>query len=175
MTKKTNCNHEGCSCKAENESYMFYSKVLKEPFESIEALKAAEEKYYIAIRAKEDKAAEKKADAQKVEDAYKALNTARKTYKEQLSQLTKEYSEALIQLKKTVELGKEDMAKALAKAEDNYAKALKAFTDKYEQYHITLRDGDFETTISSQTIANNKAKVDPKQLNIFDIFETLFR
>ena len=47
----------------------------------------------------------------------------------------------------------------LAAAEADYANALKAFTDKYpEGYHLTLKDGDFETTISSQTSGATKAK-----------------
>ena len=157
-----------------NEEYMYYSRVLNEPFTTVEELKEAEEAYYAKLKAKEDKAAQKKADATAVEEAYKALNEARKNYKDALNALTKEYSEALVNLKKTYEAGRVDIKTALANAEEAYANALKAFTDKYDQYHITLKDGDFETTISSQSIKKDTNKAEPKQLSIFDLFESLF-
>lgn len=169
MTKKKNCAdcgacgsvdgkvaaHVSCAdvghCgEKETLDYGFYSNVLRKPFEKLEDLRRMEEAYFMEQKAKEDKAAQKKADAQKVDDAFKALNAARKVYKEDITQLTKEYAEALEKLKKTFELGKKDLHETLAKAEEAYQTALKEFTGKYEQYHLTLRDGDFETTISGQ-------------------------
>jgi chromosome segregation ATPase len=135
-----------------NVEYGYYSKLLKEPFDSLNELTMAEEAYYAKQKAKEDAAAQKKADAKKVEEAFKALNAARKEYKEKLTQLTKEYSEELENLRKAYELGKQDMQNKLAEAEQTYKKAIKDFGDKYpEGYHMTLKDGDFETTISHQT------------------------
>lgn len=134
-------------------TYAFYSKVLKEAFDTVEELMEAEEAYYAKVKAREDKVAEKKADALKVEEAFKALNTARRSYKEALTQLTKEYAESLENIKKAFELGKKDINSKLAHAEDQYDAALKAFTDKYDHYHMTLKDGDFETTISRQSEA----------------------
>lgn len=153
-------------------TYSFYSKVLEKPFDTVEELAAAEAAYYDKLREKEDKAARKKADAKKVEDAFKDLNTARKAYKDNLTQLTKEYSEKLEDLKNTYEFGKKDITSKLAAAEETYAAALKEFTGKYEQYHITLKDGDFETTISSQTTTNGtKPTTDySKLLDLFDMF-----
>jgi DNA repair exonuclease SbcCD ATPase subunit len=134
-------------------TYAFYSKVLKEAFDTVEELMEAEEAHYAKIKAKEDQANQKKADAAKVEEAFKALNTARRSYKEALTQLTKEYAESLENLKKAFELGKKDINSKLAQAEDQYDAALKDFTDKYDHYHMTLKDGDFETTISKQSEA----------------------
>ena len=154
MTKTTKKCTGTCACtdkhtdEKETLDYGFYSNILKKPFERLEDLKNAEVVYYEELKAKEDKAAQKKADAKKVEDAFKALNAARKAYKEDLTQLTKEYSEELENLKKAYELGKKDINNTLAAAEDAYSQALKEFTDKYENYHICLKDGDFETTIS---------------------------
>ena len=146
-------------------NYAFYSKLLKEPFDSVDALRAAEDDYYAKLRAKEEEAAAKKADAKKVEAAYKALNAARKTYKEELTQLTKEYAESLENLKKAFELGKKDIHDTLAAAEDAYEKALRDFTAKHpEGYHITLKDGDFETTISTGSKVSSTSDI----LNIFD-------
>lgn len=189
MTKysnKTNCNcktHADTSCtcnhvdaKKADVGYGYYSRVLNKPFDSIEELKTAEAGYYNAQKLKEDAAAQKKADAQKVEDAFKALNAARKEYKEKLTQLTEEYAEALENLKKAFELGKKDIHETLATAEENYSKALKEFTAKYDTYHLSLKDGDFETTISGSTKTNNvnTTKETPKTKDIFDIFNIMF-
>ena len=150
--------------------YMYYSKVLKEAFNTVAELKEAEEAYYAKLKAKEDKAAQKKADAEKVEEAFKALNAARKEYKENLAALTHEYSENLAALKKSFEGAKEAEHKTLASAEDSYAAALKAFTEKYpEGYHLTLKDGDFETTISSSHTTTPKSAY-----AIDDIFNWIF-
>lgn len=154
--------------------YGYYSKLLKRPFDSIEELKTAEAAYCAEIKVKEDKAAAKKADAQKVEDAFKALNQARKDYKEKLTQLTEEYSKALTDLKKAFEIGKTDIHAQLAAAEDAYKKALKEFTDKYDTYHLSLRDGDFETTISGSSKTQDVKEVDPSQVNLFNIFDLFF-
>jgi chromosome segregation ATPase len=163
MTKNTNN-------KKTNVAYCYYSKILNKPFDSIDELAAAEAAYLDEIKAKEEKAAAKKADAQKVEDAFKALNTARKTYKEKLGQLNTEYSETLTELKKAFELGKTDIQNKLAAAEENYSKALKEFTDAHpEGYHLTLKDGDFETTISG-----NNSKTTATIEDYADLFKWVF-
>ena len=169
MTKNTN--------KKTDIGYGYYSRVLNKPFDSIEELKEAEQKHYDEIKAKEDKAATKKADAKVVEDAFKALNAARRTYKEKLNQLTTEYSEELATLKKAYELGKQDIQDKLSEAEQSYKKAIKDFETKYpEGYHMTLRDGDFETTISrsTSTIDKTAATKDTKSGNMFDLVDLLF-
>lgn len=131
-------------------AYGYYSKILQEPFDSVEELTAAEEAYYAKMKAKEDKAAQKKADALAVEDAFKALNTARKNYKTNLNAVTDNYREAMTKLKNAFETDAARVKAELAAAEDAYKLSLKVFAEKYpEGYHITLKDGDFETTISS--------------------------
>lgn len=152
--------------------YGFYSNVLQKPFERLEDLKKAEYVYYEEQKAKADKAAKKKADAQKVEEAFKALNAARKAYKEDMTQLTKEYSEELENLRKAFDLGKKDIKDTLAAAEEAYSNALKEFTNAHpEGYHVTLRDGDFETTISHQAETSETDHSD-----FFDgLFNILFR
>lgn len=163
--------------KKNTNDYAFYSKPLKQVFDSLEELRAAEAKHFNELKAKEAKAAAKKAEAQKVENAFKALNQARKDYKEKLTQLTTEYSEELGRLKKAFELGKKDIHEELAAAEDAYNVALKEFIAAHpEGYHVTLKDGDFETTISgSNTVVDKKdAKhADKKEtaefLNLFDL------
>lgn len=143
---------------------MYYSKVLKEPFNTIAELSEAEEAYYAKLKNKEEKAIQKKADAQKVEEAFKVLNAARKAYKEDTVALTKEYAAALDTLKKSFELGQKDIKEKLANAEESYSKALKDFTSKYDQFHLTLKDGDFETTLSSKKSAASNPEVNLSSL-----------
>lgn len=177
MKKDTNnekqLNKQVDNVKKAEQAYAYYSRVLSEPFDSIEELAEAEEAYYAKLKAKEDKAIQKKADANKVEEAFKTLNATRKSYKEDLNQLTVEYADALTDLKNAFEAGKTDLHNKLAKAEDDYAKALKDFTDKYpEGYHLTLKDGDFETTISGASKVSKESYTD-KPFDFFDWFFSL--
>ena len=167
MTKNAN--------KKTDVGYSYFSRVLNKPFDTIEELKEAEQTYYDKLKAKEDAANQKKLDAQKVEEALKALNAARKTYKEELTQLTTEYSEELINLKKAYDLGKADIRSNLATAEDAYETALKNFTTKYpEGYHQTIKDGDFETTISAKSSGTKDAKSSKDFPELAEIFNLIF-
>jgi hypothetical protein len=171
MTKKKCTGNCGGSCNCNNVdtknadttaeatfNYGFYSKVLNKPFDTLSELMAAEDVYFAEQKAKADKAYQKKTDAQKVEDTFKALNAARKAYKEDMAQLTGEYSEELTNLKKAFELGKKDIRDKLASAEAEHEAAIKEFNDKYpEGYHMTLKDGDFETTIDRRTSGSSEA------------------
>ena len=169
-TNKKREAYEAPAAKAER-NYSYYSKVLKEPFDTLLELEKAETAHYAELKAKEDKATQKKTDATKVEEAFKAMNAARKTYKEKLTQLTSEYAEELTHIKNAFELGKKDLKDTLAKAEDMYASELKAFTDKYpEGYHLTLKDGDFETTIASSKKTPEKSAYS----SIAELFDVLF-
>lgn len=161
--------------KKDTTEYMYYSKVLKEPFSSISELREAEEAHYAKIKAKEDKAAQKKTDAAKVEEAFKSLNAARKRYKEELVAITAKYTEDLKKLKADFEDAKAVSQNILAAAEDTYAMALKTFTEKYpEGYHLTLKDGDFETTISSQHNSVKSSKAANTVYTMSDLFNWLF-
>ena len=154
-------------------SYSFYSRVLEKPFDTLEELMAAEAAHFDKLNAKAAAAEAKKNDAKQVEEAFKNLNAARKEYKEKLGQLTTEYSDSLVNLKKAFEHGKKDLRCMLADAERTYDDALKVFIEKYpEGYHLTLRDGDFETTISSQTTGDEKAVADFSELT--DVLKMLF-
>ena len=153
-------------------TYCFYSKLLQKPFESVPELKAAEAEHLAKLKAKEDKAATKKADAVKVEDAFRALNLARKNFKERLTAITDDYRDSLNKLKAAFESDKNAIHADLAKAETAYSDALKEFTEKYpEGYHLTLKDGDFETTIQGHTSTSglNAAK------SAADLIDMLFR
>jgi conjugal transfer/entry exclusion protein len=158
--------------------YSYYSRVLNKPFDSIEELKEAEAAHYAELKAKEAKAAAKKADAQKVEDAFKALNFARKAYKNNLIAITENYSEKLKELKAEFDKAKTMEHNMLADAEANYQAALREFTTAHpEGYHVTLKDGDFETTISGCSKTQDIKKVDakdPSQINLLNLFDLFF-
>jgi uncharacterized protein YicC (UPF0701 family) len=159
-----------CNCGHAEQTFAYYSRVLNKPFDSIDELKKAESVYYAELKAKEDKAAQKKADAALVEEAFKSLNNTRKSYKEGLVKLTERYSEDLKKLKENFEADKKDMQDILAQAEEIYKAALKEFADKYpEGYHVTLRDGDFETTISGSHTSDIKPAT-----RLFDLFDLMF-
>lgn len=173
---KNNYNNfdKTCDCKNKNrkpeieQSYSYYSRLLNKPFDTVEELRAAEEAFHAEQRAKEDKAAKKKADAKKVDDAFKALNAARRAYKEKMTALVERYSADLKELKAAFEKDKISISTELATAEEAYSTALKEFTDKHETYHLSLKDGDFETTIDS------KATPGAKAYSMFDIFDWIF-
>ena len=171
-------NEHKCNCgkNHEKETYAFFSRVLNKPFDSVAELKAAEAKHFEEIKAKEDKAATKKADAKKVEDAFKALNAARRDYKENLLKLTSMYQEDLKKLKDNFESDKNRVHAALADAENNYSNALKAFTDTYDTYHLSLKDGDFETTLSGSRKEDSTASTESNRTysSISELFDALF-
>lgn len=174
-TNKKNASQASVNIGAKEDArdYSYYSRVLKKPFDSIGELKKAEAVYYAELKAKEDKAAAKKADAQKVEEAFKALNTTRRVYKESLIKLTEKYSDDLKKLKETFEADKKELTDILAQAEESYSVALKTFTERYpEGYHLTLKDGDFETTISGASKVG-KASCTNKPFDFFDWFFSL--
>jgi chromosome segregation ATPase len=151
--------------------YGYYSKVLQKPFDSIEELREAEATHFAQLKAKEDKVAAKKADALKVEVAFKELNQARRDYKDNLVKLTSMYQEDLRKLKSAFEADQARVKTALADAEAKYSKNLKEFTDKYpEGYHLTLKDGDFETTIEGRSTSSKNTPKSDNLINLIDLF-----
>lgn len=144
----------------------FYSEKLDKMFDSVEDLQAAE-KQAAETEAKKKKASEtKKAEAKKVEDAFKALNAAKRKYNTNVLELKKKYNEDLTIIREKLnELRKvhENAVAAEAAERDDAAvafdTALKEFTEKHGSYHMTLKDGDHVVTLSSST-AESKDLVD---------------
>lgn len=155
--------------------YSYYSRLLNKPFDSLTELKEAEATYYAELRAKEDRAAAKKADAAKVEVAFKAMNQARRDYKDNILKLTDLYQQELKTLKANFENEKSRIQSALVDAENTYSSTLKAFTDKYpEGYHLTLKDGDYETSISSTSSDKATDNTQDTLKNLKEIFDIIF-
>ena len=98
--------------------YIFYSKLLKKPFETVKELRDAEFEYYKAHEEKIKKTNEKKALAKKVEDAYK------------------KYLEVLEDGQKKIY----SVNQEIAKVKNEYINAKNEFIDTYGSFHMTYVD-----------------------------------
>lgn len=131
----------------------FYSEVTKKLYESEEELNIAEKAVADENAKKAEAAQAKKADALKVEEAFKANNDAKREYNAKVIAARKMYNETVAAAKKTFDEAVADATKVKDAAEKTYDNALKEFTSKHDSYHMTLRDGDNVVTISNQTDA----------------------
>lgn len=129
----------------------FYSEKLNKLFETEKELVAAEKELADKEAKKAELAKSKKADANKVEEAFKARNAARREYNSKVMDARKAYNTALVEAKKAFDAAINDATAAKDKAEEVYNSALKEFTDKHQTYHMTLKDGDNVMTISNQS------------------------
>ena len=127
----------------------FYSDMTKKLYESEEELKTAEKEVADAEAKKVEASKAKKEDALKVEEAFKANNAARREYNAKVLAARKAYNEAVTAAKKAFDAAVSDASNAKDAAEKHYDKMLKEFTKKYTSYHLSLKDGDNVTTISS--------------------------
>lgn len=130
----------------------FYSEVTKKLYESEEELKIAEKAVADEETKKVEAAKAKKADAQKVEEAFKANNEAKREYNAKVVAARKTYNESVAAAKKSFDEAISDAVNLKNSAEESYDKILKDFIAKHpEGYHLTLKDGDNVVTLSSQT------------------------
>lgn len=158
-----------------NNEYGYYSRKLNKPFDTLDQLRAAEIADQKAKDEKMQAAKAKKDAAIAVEDAYKALNAAKKLYKDELSDAISRYTDAMKILELEFAKEKDAISAKLMSAETNYKAKLKEFTDKHpEGFHITLKDGDYETTISQQGSPKTKTSGDVYADWIQKIFQQVF-
>jgi membrane protein involved in colicin uptake len=137
-------------------NYGYYSKVLNKPFDTVKELKEAEAAHYAELKAKEAKVTEKKDDAHKVEEAFKAHNQAKKEYNETVVARRKKYAEDLAALRAAYDADIEAVAAKLDEAAKAYDTILNDFIAKHpEGYHMTLKDGDNTFTLSSSGNTNS--------------------
>lgn len=132
----------------------FYSEKLKKLFDTEKELVAAEKVVDEENQKKRLASEQKKEEASKVEDAFKARNAARREYNTKLVEARKIYNDAIIAAKKAFNETLTTATDAKDKAEEAYNTALKEFTAKYESYHMTLKDGDNVVTISNASDKN---------------------
>lgn len=137
----------------------FYSEHLDQIFDTEKELKAAEKEAADKEVAKKKASEEKKAEAKKVEDAFKALNAAKRKYNTNVLDLKKKYNEDLTVIREKLnELRKvhENAVAAEAAERDEAEKVYKAALDEFianhpEGYHMTLKDSDHVVTLSGST------------------------
>ena len=132
----------------------FYSEKLKKLFDTEKELVAAEKVVDEENQKNKLASEQKKEEASKVEDAFKARNAARREYNTKLVEARKIYNDAIIAAKRTFNETLTSATEAKDKAEEAYNVALKEFTAKYESYHMTLKDGDNVVTISNASDKN---------------------
>ena len=161
--------------KFQPKDYCYYSRLLKKEFDTLDELRAAEAEELKKQEAKAQAAENKKNDASIVERAYKELNAAKKRFKDDLNQINARYAEDLKTLKEKYDTDRQEVLTAFERAETTYENALKEFTNKYpEGFHITLKDGDYETTLARQ-VANANCKFNkPVDDTPKTLFELLF-
>ena len=153
----------------------YFSEILNKNFDSVDDLEKAEKEH---AEAEEKKAAAKalvKKESEKVEEAFKARNDARRVYNEKLVELRKAYNKALTEAREEFEKGIEEISKSKDAAEVEYDTKLREFQKAHpEGYHITLKDGDNVVTLTSN---NNIVFPDiNKQFDdILDAFSDMLR
>lgn len=152
----------------------YYSEKLNKLFDTEKDLKAAEKELTDKEAKKAEAASQKKADANKVEEAFKARNAARREYNTKVMDARKAYNSALLEAKKAFDAIITEATASLDKAEVEYNTALKEFTNKHpEGYHMTLKDGDNVMTLSKsgeKQIEKTKEYVD----SVMDVFKAFF-
>lgn len=129
--------------------YGYYSKLLKEPFDTLQELNDAEQAYLDKEELKAAAEAQEQADKVKLEEAYKDLIAARDAYKEGLNARTLQYSNELKAVQQSFQDDKEVLKNLLTAVEDNYNELHKAFLKKYPNgYSFSVDNGDGTSSIS---------------------------
>ena len=152
----------------------YYSEKLNKLFDTEKDLKEAEKEVADKEAKKAELAQAKKADAVKVEKAFKARNAARRDYNSKVMDARKAYNVALLEAKKAFEDAITEATNAKDRAEEAYNVALKEFTDKHpEGYHMTLKDGDNVTTLSRSSDKSYE-KISKEYNDFIDTFVKFF-
>lgn len=133
----------------------FYSEVTKKLYDSEKELNTAEKEVADEKAKKEEAALAKKADATKVEEAFKAVNDAKREYNSKVVAARKMYNENIAAAKKAFDEAVSDAVAIKETAEKVFDAALKDFQEKHGSYHMTLKDGDNVLTISNQAETTN--------------------
>jgi len=130
--------------------HVFLSEKLNKYFESELDCVKAEKELEEAEAKKRELANAKKAEAAKVEDAFKKLNAAKKNLNEVAEAAGKAYVAAVREAKKIYDAAFANANKSKEEAEAEFNKQLEIFNKAHpEGFHLTLRDGDVVKTYST--------------------------
>ena len=137
---------------------LYYSEKLDQKFKTEDELKKAEAEKEEADRKSAIAKVEKKADAGEVEAAFKAFNSAKRDYNDELVRIRKEYADKVRSARNEFESKLDSACKEKDEAKQTYKAALDKFISKHpEGYHLTLRDGDDVLTLSDSYDESRKA------------------
>jgi len=152
----------------------YYSEVLDKKFDTEKELQVAEKEHEEAEAKKAEAKALVAKESEKVQDAFKARNAARRAYNEKLVALRKAYNEALRTAEKEFKDGLADVTEAKDKAEADYAEKLKEFQNGHpEGYRLTLKDGDNVVTLTSAP--TEIRSIDKEFDDMLDLFSAMLR
>jgi hypothetical protein len=112
----------------------------------------------------------RKADAQKVEVAFRAMNTARKNYNDVEAKAKRDFNKKVLEAKKVYNDAISEEAKKVDEAQANYQTELREFQKNHKDYHLTLRDPDNDCT---QTLISNSFDKDFMD-SIFNFFDRIW-
>ena len=153
----------------------YYSEILNKNFDKVEDLEKAEKEHAEAEQRKADAKALVAKESEKVQDAFKARNAARRAYNEKLIELRKAYNEAVKQAEKEFTDGLKEVTEAKDKAEVDYDEKLRAFQNAHpEGYRICLKDGDNVITMSSSP-AEFRRNLNKEFDDMLDLFSNLIK
>lgn len=136
----------------EKTDYSYYSKKLGKCFDTLNDLLDAEKADEEEKEKKEKAVAERKTDAVKVEDAYRALTDAVKVKGEKIRVAQKDYLKKQAELTKEYENQLSAINKEVEAASDVYNGALKEFQEKHGDFHTTIKDGDSTISITANKL-----------------------
>ena len=152
----------------------YYSEILNKNFDKVEDLEKAEKEHQDAEAKKAEAKALVAKESEKVQDAFKARNAARKTYNETLVEARKAYNEDIRAAEKKFKDSLEQVTAAKDKAEADYATKLKEFqNDHPEGYRITLKDGDNVVTLTSA--ATEIRSINKEFDDMLDLFSAMLK
>lgn len=147
----------------------YYSDKLDKIFETEKELADAEKAADEEQAKKEQAKALVKKESEHVQDAFKALNAAKREYNKEVVEARKIYNKAVIAARDVYAKAIEQADKAKAEAERTYDTALKDFQSKHpEGFRITLKDGDNVVTLSKY---GSDVEEPSHELDVFDSYK----
>lgn len=123
---------------------------IKEAEANLANLKAEREKALIAKR--EAESAVRKADATKVETAFREMNTARKNYNDVEREAKEQFNKTMALARKIYNEKVDPEIKKVEEAQNKYKAELEEFQKNHKNYHMTLSDPENDCT---QTLISN--------------------
>lgn len=157
-------NEKGQFVKADEETNL--DEKIKETEANLANLKAEREKALAAKR--ESESAVRKADATKVETAFREMNTARKNYNNVEREAKEQFNKAVALARKIYNEKVDPEIKKVEEAQNKYKAELEEFQKNHKNYHMTLSDPENDCT---QTLISNS--VDRSFMD--SLFDALWR